>query len=81
MIKDVRTAFRVILPAIERFTKPNKKLSVLKSEIKKLSEFPIWFLKFFYCRKDKPKSCSDILYQTPALNLISSTQGSSNGKN
>ena len=40
-----------------------------------------WFLRFLYCRKDNPKSCSDILYQTPALDLISCTQGSINGKN
>ena len=31
LIKEVRTAFRVILSAIQKFKKPNKKLSVLKS--------------------------------------------------
>ena len=37
-------------------------------------KFLIWFLKFLYCRKDNPKSCSDILYQPPVLNLISCTR-------
>ena len=39
-------------------------------------KFLIWFLKFLYCRKDNSKSCSGILYQTPALKFISFTQGS-----
>ena len=30
---------------------------------------------------DKLKSCFDILYQSPALKLISCRQGSINGKN
>ena len=33
MIKHVRTAFRVILSAISKFKKPNKKLSVLNADI------------------------------------------------
>ena len=40
------------------------------------SFFLIWFFEFLQCRIDNSKSCSDILYQTPALNLVSRTQGS-----
>ena len=43
--------------------------------------FLIWFLKFLYCWKDNSKSCSDLLYETHALNLISCTQEFINGKN
>ena len=53
LIKNVRTAFRVILSAIHKFKKPNKKLSVQKSH--KLKYFQ-WFL-------NKKNTCIQHVFQ------------------